>query len=235
MTRRILSLTSIAIVCAFLGVLLSGSAIARKRGGPGPGFEPTESQKAIGELKQEIAALELYNALALDGEQEAALATLIGDAIAEREAHQAARQAAAPELEGLLQDYLAELKADGAPSDATVTALKEFRQANRPEKGAKKDKRQEMRAALESILNEDQLATLQGFRPMMAAGPSPEEMEQRRERRMEQVRERADERGVSPERAERFAERRGEKRDRQRGKHAVKRVLMSPAFLALLD
>ena len=235
MTRRTLSLTSLAILCAFLGVLLSGSAIARKRGGFGPGIEPTESQKAIHSLKAEIAAVELYNALALDADQQTALAEVISGVIAEREARQAARQANAPELEGLLQDYLAEVKKDGAPSDATVAALKDFRAANKPEKGAGKEKREQVRETLQSILSEEQLETLHGFRPMAAAGPSPEEMEQRRERRGEQLRERATERGFDAERAERRMEHRGDKRERRRGKQMVKRVLMSPEFLDLLN
>ena len=235
MPRRIPTLMSLALICAFAGALFAGTATARKRGGPGPGMEPTESQQAVRAIRHEIAALELFNALDLDASQQTALAEVIGDVVAEREAHQAARQAAAPQLEGILQDYLAELKKNGEPSDDTIAALKEFKEANRPDREAKKEQRKDIRGQLEAILSEDQRETLRSFRPMAAAGPSAEERAERRERREQRIREGAEERGVSPERAERFADKRGERRERGHAHKTVKGLLMSPEFLALLD
>ncbi len=235
MPRRIPTLMSFALICAFVGALFTGTAIARKRGGPGPGMEPTESQQAVRQIRHEIAALELFNALDLDASQQSALAELIGDVVAGREAHQAARQAAAPQLEGLLQEYLAELKKSGEPSDDTIAALKEFKEANRPDRDAKKDQRKEIRSQLEAILSDTQRETLESFRPMASAGPSAEERAERRERRDSRIREHAEERGVSADRAERFADKRGQRRERGHARKTVKGVLMSPEFLALLD
>lgn len=209
MRRRLPSLMSIALICALVGVLFAGTATARRRGGPDPGMEPTASERAVQAARQEIAALELFTALGLDAAQQTALAELIGDTVAEREAHRAERQAVAPELEGILQGYLAELKKDGAPSDATVAALAEFREANRPDRSARKEGRKDAREQLEAILSDDQLETLREFRPMAAAGPSPSEQVERRERR--------------------------DARERGHARQTVKNVLMSPAFLALLD
>ena len=232
MTTRAVTLTSLAILCAFFGVLLSGDAAARKRG-PGAEGEPTASQTAVHELRQEIAAIELYNALNLSADQRAAIAELIADALAEREAREAARAAAAPELEGLLQDYLEELK-KGAPSVETVASLQAFRAANAPEPGTHRAARKGMAEQLDALLTGAQLDALKTFRPMADVGPSPEERAERHSQRAEQVRERAGERSRSPERAEQMMEQRSERRERREAHRRMQRVLMSPAFLDLL-
>ncbi len=201
MPRRTHTLISLVLICAVSSVLLTGPASARGRGGAGPGVEPSASERAVHAVRKEIAAIELFNALDLDAPQQAALATLIGDALAEREGHHAAREAAAPELERILQGYLAELKKAGAPSDDTVAALKAFHETNRPDRSERKDGREAGREALEAILSEAQLQTLRSFQPMAAVRPSP------------------------PEHPER----------RQHGRDAVRGVLKSPEFLALLD
>lgn len=236
MARPLASLGTLALC-----LLLTGTAFARPGhrgpGGPGAGGPPTEAELAVHELRHEIAVIELYNALALDDEQRAALAPIVADVVAEREAHRAERAATAATAEGLLEDYLAEVKKSGAPSPRTVAALKALRQDRRPDDGereAMRDQREEVREQVLALLTEEQVAVLQDFRPMADVAPSPEEMAERHAERRDRVQERVGERGgdvdKAGERFDRISERRGDRR----GLHMAKMLLFSPEMLELL-
>ena len=239
MARPLASLGTLALC-----LLLTGTAFARPGhrgpggpGGPSAGGPPTEAELAVHELRHEIAVVELYNALALDDEQRAALAPIVADVVAEREAHRAERAAAAATAEGLLEDYLAEVKKTGSPSSRTVAALKALREDRRPDDGereATRDQREEVREQVLALLTEEQLAVLEDFRPMADVAPSPEEMAERHAERRDRVQQRVGERGGDVEKAGERFDRISERRGDRRGLRMAKMLLFSPEMLELL-
>lgn len=212
-----------------IAVALFAAPASARRGGGGPGgAEPTPEMKAAHSLRTQIVATELHQALNLDPEQASQLATLIREATARQAAHRAERQAAAPELVGILEDYLADVQANGVPSAETAAALQAFREDNRPEPGERKEVRGAMREQIQALLSEAQLEALRDFRPSLMPEPGPEDGQQgeRLERRR-----RGD--GPDRERGEAKGER-GERRHRQGARH-LRKVLMSPEMLQLLE
>lgn len=229
----------IVLVLAGVAVLaLAGPASAKRRGGPAMSADgPSETQLAVRQLKQQIAAEELLIALELDGEQKAALVALVARVVEQREAKRAEHEAEAPTMKALLEDYLAEVQADGAPSGDTVEALRAFREGKRPDPEAMRAHREQTREELKSILDEEQLQTLISFRPMEAAGPTDEERaqrkEQRREHRAEMLEKHAEELDPADvEAMERMHDKRGK---RHHGKRVAKELLFSPAMLEALS
>jgi hypothetical protein len=225
------------LTTALLALTFASPALAKRRGGP-PVMDadgPSESEVAIRTLKRTIAAEELVLALDLTPEQKTELAALVDEVVQEREAKRAQREADAPQLQELLEDYLAELRSSGAASDKTVEALSAFRQSHRPDKEAMRGKHEGTRDAMKSILEPDQLEALRDFRPMQAAGPSDEEIEamqaERRERRAEKI-EREHDRGPSPEEMD---EMHREGKDRKRVHRTVKEVLFTAEMLEVLS
>lgn len=193
---------------ALLSLSLAAPAVA-KRGRAG-GEEPTESQQAVHDLRKQIGAEELLVALNLSDEQAEELAALVAGVVSEREAKQAERTENAPELEGLLERYLAEVRSDGEPSAATIEALTTMREANGPDREARRAARTETREALAAILDEEQMETMKEFRPMAAVRP---------------------ERGVEGE----DDEGRHHARRARRGHRGAARILFSPEMLAVLQ
>lgn len=203
-----MTLTRVTLVAATAlaaSLLASPDADARKRGGGD--HEPTAAQKEVRELRHSIAATELFYALDLAPEQKQSLAQLISDSIAEREAKRAERADDAPELADLLATYLDEIDDGGAPSAATVAALKQFHEDHRPDREARRQGRGDLREALASILTEDQQEVLKTFQPMADLRPPAEDMEGRR----------------------------GERRRGHRGAKKAVHILLSPEMLELLD
>ncbi|MCP4869866.1 MAG: hypothetical protein GY898_14240 [Proteobacteria bacterium] len=220
---------------AVLSLALVAPASARKRGGQG--MAPTEAEQAVHSLKQQIAAEELVVALDLDTGQKSALAEVVADAVAQREAHRAEKAGKAIQVQDLLEDYLAEVQRNGAVSEDTAQALREFRAANRKDPEAHRDARQDTKASLQAILSEDQQQTLRDFRPMSAVGPTDEERAERqarRSQRSERVREKAGERGFDADDIEAVRQMREQRGERKHTRRVVRDVLFSAAFLDAL-
>ncbi len=233
---------SVFALSAVLGsaFLFAGSADARKRGGGfGPAHEPTEAQKEVRSLKHEIAVTELFFALALENDQKTALARVVADVVAEREARQAARVADAPEIADLLKDYLDEVKKDGVPDADVVASLKALRVERQGDREAQRGQRQKIKETLQSILSEEQEEVLRSFRPMADLGPSTEELAERMEAKQERFRQRASRHGISGDQTDDMMMRRAErgmgKRERHNGMHNVHRLLFTAEMLDLLD
>jgi len=225
----------VLVTAAVLSLALIAPASARKRGASS-GIEPTEAQQAVHQLRQQIAAEELVVALNPTKDQQVALADLVADLIAAKEAHHAERADKATQLQGLLEDYLAEVRKDGEVSEATVAALREVRAADRPAPEDRMEARQDAKEALQAILSDEQQQALKDFRPMSAVGPTDAEKAERTEMRRER-RDHAEraERGEHGERAERGDRgERGERRERKHTRRAVRDVMLSPAFLEAL-
>ena len=233
---------SVFALSAVLGsaLLFAGSADARKRGGGfGSIHEPTEAQKEVRSLKHEIAVTELFFALALDNDQKSALAELVADVVAEREAKQVARAADAPEIADLLEDYLADVRKGGTPDENVVASLKALRVERQGDREAQRGQRQEVKESLQSILTEEQEEVLRSFRPMADVGPSTEERAERMEAKQERFRQRASRRGFSDDQTDdmmmRRTERGMDKRERRNGIHNVHRLLFTAEMLDLLN
>lgn len=192
--------------------LLASPAIAKKGAPAGDSFEPTADQKAVHSLQKQIAAAELAQVLALSAEQAATLRELVARVVAEKEARRTAKSDDAPELRALLEDYLAEVKKNGAPSQGTAESLAAFKAAKDAEHEAKAEAMGDLHEQLRALLDEDQKQALMAFEPSVRLGPGPEG---RQERRMEQ-RERRSDRGGREARRERGVEGDGEAR-RMRG------------------
>ncbi len=227
---------------ALTALVFTTPAQAKRKGGPSFDADgPTESQLAVRQLRQQIAAEELLIALGLDAEQEAALTALVTRVVEEREAKQAQREADAPKLEALLEDYLTEVQKNGSPSDGTVRALRAFREERRPDHEAMRGQREQVREELKSILGEPGMQALAGFRPMEDVGPTEEEREarrsERREHRAEKLERRAEELDrdpPSPEEMERMDRKRHERGERHHARRIVRDVLFSRAMLDAL-
>lgn len=225
MFRRLAPPASLTIV-VLLAFSLAVPAVAR-RASPVDRDEPTEDQLAVRQLRQEIAAEELAVALALDPDQTDALSTLVSEGITVRARLKQNREASAPEYRELLEDYLREVQKRGKARAETAEALREFRDANRPEKAERRAQRKEVGARLKEILNEDQLAVLASFTPLRAGTvPAPDEETSDRPRRRER-----DEAGTD----------RGGRRDhkdrgqRRKARKVVRTVLFSEAMLEVLQ
>jgi hypothetical protein len=78
-------------------------------------------------LRQEVAALQLDHTLNLSQQQAQALLPILQDASTQLAAMKAQRSAAEPAVVAALSQAVADLKANGAISDATITALKTAR------------------------------------------------------------------------------------------------------------
>ncbi len=129
---------------------------------------PTNQVRA---LRQEVAALQLDHALNLTRSQAQALLPLIRDAKAKVEALKAQREASQPAVAAALAQAVADLKAMGTVSEATLEALKAARG------GAFGALRQDMGSfwqGARQILTPDQLQALKsarlGIRPAAPAG-----------------------------------------------------------------
>ena len=231
-----LLLTTLALT-ALAVLTLAAPASAKRKGGVGPGVDgPSENEIAVRQLRQQIAAEELLIALDLSGEQKASLTALVTRMVGEREAKKAQRDADAPKLQALLEDYLAEIQADGAPSATTAQALRSFHEQRRPEPEEKRGVHEQVREELTGSLDKSQLQTLRDFRPMQAAGPTEEERGERREARRERLEERhgkLDEK-FDPEDVEAMEEMHRDKGVRQHTKRVVREVLFSRPMLDAL-
>ena len=172
---------------AVAGVLFAAPVAARPGHGPvpDPGFEPTAEMLAVRALKKQIAAEELVVALELSPPQRSRLVPVIESAVAMRDDAREARAEAAAGFKPLLERYLQEVRANGAPSEATLEAMRGQREAMKGGREGKKESRQAMGEQLREILTEAQRETLGTFRPMAAVGPDPERKEAREERRGE--------------------------------------------------
>jgi len=227
---------SAALACT---LLLTPRADAHKGGASGPSVEPTEAQKAVRSLKQEIAVLELFNSLQLSSDQKTALSDLVTEVVAERQTKQSRRAELAPKLEKLLRTYLADVERNGKPSENTLDALSELRTKNKPDRESQRTARQNITAELESILSDEQTNTLRSFRPMAAAGPSDEERAERKEHRRERLREHAEEKSGGDERVEERVDQRMDRgmkrRGQEMGRRNVRGLLFSEAMLDLLS
>jgi hypothetical protein len=233
MNRRLL----IPLSAALLSLTLIAPAAARKHGAAA-GMEPTAQEQAVHQLRQQIAAEELAVALALSADQRDALAAVIADLIAQREARHAERTDKAADLQELLEDYLAEVQKNGSVSEETAQALRQFRAANRPDPENRRAMHREIRDALQRILTEAQRELLQEFRPMSAAGPTDAEREERRTHREQQIRERGGdrrERGAQSERSDERHEMRRERGERKHTRRVVRDVMFSVEFLDVLS
>lgn len=231
MFRRLAPRATLVLV-ALLGLSLAMPAVAKKRGA-GAKDGPTKDQIAVRQLKQQIAAEELAAALALSDDQNASLVELVSEAVTRRASHKEERQSRAPELRELLEDYLADVQEGGEASDASVEAIRSFREANKPKPEEHKEAREDVRERLKEILTEGQLAVLQDFRPMSAVGPDPERQEQRgerRKRRGEKVRER-----MGDEDFEEIKARQQKRKQRKKARRTVREVLFSEAMLEVLQ
>lgn len=233
MHPRRFSIPALAAV-ALLSMALVAPASARKRGG-GDGIAPSEQEQAVHQLRQQIAAEELAVALNLSKDQRRALATVVADAVAQREAHRAERATKAGEVQEILEDYLAEVQRDGAVSEATAQSLRTFRADNRPDPEARRAARKDTKASLQEILSEEQQQTLRDFRPMSAAGPTDEERAERRSERSERVRGNLEERGFDADDMEAMHEMKEQRGERKHTRRVVRDVLFSPAFLNALS
>ena len=232
---RILVLTLTFSALALL--VLAGPASAKRRGGPAMQADgPTDSQLAVHQLRQQIAAEELLIALDLSREQRASLTALVTRMVEEREAKNAAREADTPKLEALLQDYLAEVRADGAASQATAEALKSFREARRPEPEELRERHEQVREELTGLLDPAQLEALRDFRPMRAAGPSEDERAERREARRERLEKKHHEmaEGLDADDMEEMQQMRRDKGERKNTRRILREVLFSRAMLDAL-
>jgi hypothetical protein len=224
MARRLTKPAFFTLV-ALLGLSLAMPALAR-RAPPVDTAGPTAVQIAVRQVRQQIAAEELAGALALDAEQADAMVALISEGISLRSAKKEARAANAPELLELLEDYLGDVQKRGEPREATAEALREFREANRPQKGERKALRKEAVSRLREILSEEQLAVLANFKPMSAVSGNSED--QATERRRRGDRDEAErERGSDGQRHVR--------RQRKKARKMVRRVLFSEAMLEVLQ
>ena len=141
--KRALAPRLLTVTLVVLALAVAGPASAKRRGGPGMAPDgPSESHVAIRQLKQQIAAEELLIALDLDADQKVAITALVTRMVDEHEARKAEREAEAPKLQALLEDYLAEVRADGVPTTATAEALRSFRQGHRPDPEARRGDRE---------------------------------------------------------------------------------------------
>jgi len=223
MARRLTKPAFFTLV-ALLGLSLAMPALARRA----PSVDqdgPTPDQIAVRQVRQQIAAEELAVALALDEDQADALVELIAEGITARAAKKEARAANAPELLELLEDYLGDVQKRGEPREATAEALRDFREANRPQKGERKALRKEAVSRLREILSEEQLAVLASFRPMSAVAPTRDDSRERPQRgdRSEAGQERE---GRSQHKA---------RKQRKKARKLVRRVLFSEAMLEVLQ
>jgi len=226
------SLTTMFIpLCAAL-LLLAGSALARRGGGHSgePVVQPSEDQKAVHSLKRQIAAQELALALQLNAEQAAAITTIIGEVQGQRQSRQAERRATASQVRALMQDYLDELRSNGAPSAGTVTDLLALHQQAGPERKSGGEMQQDIRNRLRELLSEEQQLSLRSFRPM--AGVRPEH--QRKDKRRHRVEMDDSGSGRFAEQGEVRRERRQKRTQRQKIKRTVKDILLSSEMLEVL-
>ncbi len=218
--------TLILSVLSLLAVALIAAPASARRGAKGvSGPEPTEEMKAVHQLRKQIVATELVQALDLDADQKKQLAALIREVTGRHAAARAERQEAAPQLAEILGDYLADVQANGVPSAKTAAALQSFRDEHRPDKGDRKEQMKATKEQMQSLLSEAQIDALRNFKPSLApehgaGGPEGEERPPRMERRERG----GEERGMGRERGE-----------RRRGAKKVRQLLLSPEMLEALE
>lgn len=188
----------------------------------GPSATPEDADRAaIRELRQRIAARELFGQLALTADQKKALVPIVEEAVGRRATFEKDRKAAAPELRRLLTAYLAELDEDGRASATTVAALEQFAAERRPsddERADRKSFREDLREDLKALLTPAQIEIIGQFRPIDALRPDDEEGGEARGRRP---------RGGAGERG-------GDEVERRHLRRIVRHVLLSEDMLALL-
>jgi len=180
MFRRLAPTATLTLV-VLLAFSLAVPAIAR-RASSVDRDGPSEDQIAVRQLRQQIAAEELAVALELDEEQTEAMVDLVSEGVTVRASLKADREAAAPEHRELLGEYLRDIQKRGEARATTSEALREFREANRPEKTERKSRRKEVVARLKEILSEEQLAVLASFRPMTSVKGSGQAQNERPDR-----------------------------------------------------
>jgi len=120
-------------------------------------------------LMQQVAALQLDHALGLTRQQAQALLPLLQDAKSKVASLKAQRAAAEPALEAALTQAVADLKATGTVSDATVQAVQAARG------GARGELRQDMTSFWQQaklVLTADQLQALKTVRLGVASTAS---------------------------------------------------------------
>lgn len=223
--------------------LLASPATAKKRGAADTSFEPSEDQKAVHALQKQIAAAELAQALGLDAEQTTTLRSLIGQVLAEQEAHRTARAADAPELRSILEDYLAELRSAGQPSQSTTESLAAFKAAKEADREARQEEKGDLHEQLRSLLDEDQREALMAFEPSVRLGPGPEGRQERRMERRErrtkgddgEARRMRGPRGEDSEPSPEMMERHERRRQHQTVRRIVRHLLLSQEMLDALD
>jgi hypothetical protein len=227
MFRRLAPTATLTLV-VLLAFSLAVPAIAR-RASSVDRDGPSEDQIAVRQLRQQIAAEELAVALELDEEQTEAMVDLVSEGVTVRASLKADREAAAPEHRELLGEYLRDIQKRGEARATTSEALREFREANRPEKTERKSRRKEVAARLKEILSEEQLAVLASFRPMTSVKGSGQAQNERPDRR-----------GRDETRTEGRTDR-GNRNDhqdrgqRRKTRKMVRKVLFSEAMLEVLQ
>jgi len=229
---RLLGKPFFFLFVALLGLSLAMPAMARR--GPSAGSDaPSEDQLEVRKLRQQIAAIELLDALALDEEQREALTELVADVVGQKAEAKEQRESRASELREILEDYLSQVQKQGTPKDSTVEDLRTFREEKRSQNEGRKETRKNIAQQLKDTLSQEQMEVLQSFRPMSSVGADPdrqEAREERRERREEKIRTR-----FGDERAEKFEAKREKRGDRKRARKVARTVLFSEAMLEALQ
>ena len=226
------SLRSIIIPLGVGLFLMSGAALAQRgiNHNPDPTFQPTEDQRAVHKLKRQIAAEELALALQLNAEQVAAITTIIKEVQATKSSKRAERQAVAPQARGLMEDYLDELRSNGAPSAETVADIAALRKSVAPDREQGGEMRRDIKNKLRELLSEEQLQAMRSFRPMADVQPE----HKRRDKKRERAETNDDEDGPSAERGEQRRERRHKRMQHKKMKRTVKDILLSAEMLEVL-
>jgi hypothetical protein len=220
-------------VVALVGLTLcAGPTLAKGPGhtAPDPTVQPSEDQQAVHALKRQIAAEELALALQLSDEQNSAIRALITEVQAERDSRHEARRSAAPQARALLEDYLDELRSNGAASAATVADLQAIRESVRPDREQRGEMRQDIKARLRDLLSEEQVQALRSFRPMAGVRPEP-----RGRSRMERGEREGRSRMAQGEAGEQGRERRHKRVQRRKMRRTVRSTLLSAEMLEVLS
>jgi len=236
--RRFLSPSVLSVL--LLTAALTWNTVADARPGGSHGgpdcVEQTDDERASISLRKQIVATELVMALELSVEQKGQLADLVSEALATREQRKKQRAQRAVEARPLLEDYLDDLQSDGAASEASSSALRDFVGQRREARPEHKQQRHELRERFRTILSEDQLDTLRTFRPMASGRPAADHSEERAKGDEAQS-----SRKNRPERA-----RRGDRRARtagdaggdhpgRSGRHKLLKVIVSEEMLGVLS
>ncbi len=121
-------------------------------------------------LRQELAALQLDHALNLTQQQAQALLPLLRGAKAKVEERKAQWAASEPAVAAALTQAIADVKASGAVSDATLQAL-QFARGGSP--GTLRQDMASFRQQARQILTAEQLQALRSAKLGIRPGPSP--------------------------------------------------------------